>query len=300
MGCPKQYLRPAEERGLTIATFDAAGNVLETASSEALVTVNVLPNRRRELSFRTTRSFAQIGVFINAAAAVISDVNVYSAFADEGGLLQVTSPGPLLVVLTSFAVRRAADAAATVSWATASEYNSAYFVVERTTDPQAGFAAVGQVAAAGTSAGSHTYSLRDAAPTRATSYYRLRQVDLNGTETFSPMVALAGTGAATSGFALYLNPAQAGTVLLGLSTRRPRAPPLSFIPPLARKSGGRPCALARPPRSRPRGCPPASTTPCYATRAARRWAPSGSCLRTDSGSVAGCRALIEVFKRPLA
>ena len=211
------------QRGLIIATFDENDNVLETATSEALLTVNLLPNRRRELSFRTTRNFARIGVYVNTAVAAISDLSVYSAFADEGGLIQVNPPtGPLPVVLTSFAVSRAADAAAHVAWATASERNSAYFVVERTTDPQAGFAAIGRVAAAGTSATGHAYSLRDAtAPTRATSYYRLRQVDLDGTETLSPVVALAGSDDTATGFALYPNPAPAGTV--GLRLRAPVA-----------------------------------------------------------------------------
>ena len=205
-------------RGLIIATFDAAGKVLETATTSSLITVNLLPNNRREISFRTTRDFAQIGVFINAAAAVIANINIYSAFADEDGLLQITPPnGPLPVVLTSFGVSRAADAAATVAWATASEQHSAYFVVERTTSPQAGFVAIGQVAAAGTSPSAHQYSLRDAAaPTRTTSYYRLRQVDTDGTETLSPVVALAATDAAASGFALYPNPNSAGTVALSL------------------------------------------------------------------------------------
>jgi hypothetical protein len=75
---------------------------------------------------------------------------------------------------------------------------------------------VGEVAAAGTSATSHRYGLRDAdAPTRATSYYRLRQVDIDGSETLSPVVALAATGA-SAGFALYPNPAPAGAVTLSL------------------------------------------------------------------------------------
>ncbi|MGI4867044.1 MAG: T9SS type A sorting domain-containing protein [Janthinobacterium lividum] len=209
------------QRGLVIATFDANGKILETATSESLITVNLLPNRRRELSFRTTRDFASIGLLVSTVAAFTSDLNVYSAFADEGGLLQGTTPdAPLPVVLTSFAVTRAAGAtAADVAWATASEQRSASFVVERTTDPQAGFTAIGKVAAAGTSTASHQYSLRDAAaPTRVTSYYRLRQVDIDGTETLSPVVALAATDAAASGFALYPNPTSTGAVSLSLGT----------------------------------------------------------------------------------
>lgn len=202
---------------VVLATYDAAGNVLETASSSNLVNLSILPDSRQEISFRTTRNFAQVGLIINQTLAASADVNVYSAFADDLGLLQVQpAAGPLPVVLTSFGVRRAPGSpAAEVAWATASEQRSAYFVVERATQPQAGFVAVGQVAAAGSSAGARRYTLRDAAaPTRATSYYRLRQVDTDGTETLSPVVALAALDGAGAGFALYPNPAPAGAVTL--------------------------------------------------------------------------------------
>ena len=203
---------------VTLTTYDANGVVLETATSSTLLSLSLLPDNRREVSFRTTRSFAQVGITINRTLAIATDVNVYSAFADDLGLLQLLPPAaPLPVVLTSFTVSRAAGStAADVAWATASEQHSARFVVERATDPQAGFVAVGDVAAAGTSATTHRYSLRDAAaPTRATSYYRLRQLDTDGTETLSPVVALAATEAST-GFALYPNPAPAGSVSLSL------------------------------------------------------------------------------------
>ncbi|HET9502242.1 MAG TPA: T9SS type A sorting domain-containing protein [Hymenobacter sp.] len=202
---------------VVLATYDAAGNVLETASSPNLLNLSVLPDSRQEISFHTTRNFAQVGLIINQTLAASADVNVYSAFADDLGLLQVQpAAGPLPVVLTSFGVRRAPGGpAADVAWATASEQRSAYFVVERATQPQAGFVAVGQVAAAGSSVGPRRYTLRDAAaPTRTTSYYRLRQVDADGTESLSPVVALAPLDGAGAGFALYPNPSPAGAVTL--------------------------------------------------------------------------------------
>ena len=203
---------------VVLTTYDATGTVLETATSSSLLALNLLPDNRREVSFRTTRNFAQVGISINSTLCLTTNVDVYSAFADDLGLLRVLPPAaPLPVVLTSFTVSRAAGAtAADVTWATASEQHSARFVVERATNPQAGFGAVGEVAAAGSSATPRRYSLRDAAaPTRTTSYYRLRQVDTDGTETLSPVVALAATEA-TAGFALYPNPAPAGAVSLSL------------------------------------------------------------------------------------
>jgi hypothetical protein len=202
---------------VVLTTYDASGAVLETATSSNLLALGLLPDNRREVSFRTTRNFTQVGISINSTLGLATDVNVYSAFADDQGLLQVLPPPvPLPVVLTSFGVRRVAGSpAAEVAWATASEQHSARFVVERATSLQAGFVAVGTVAAAGSSATPHRYTLRDAAaPTRTTSYYRLRQVDTDGTETLSPVAALAATEAA-AGFALYPNPAPAGVVTLG-------------------------------------------------------------------------------------
>jgi hypothetical protein len=202
---------------VTLTTYDGSGRALEAANGSSLLAVSLLPGAKQEVSFRTTRSFAQVGITLSSAATLLSNARVYSAFADDLGTLQAISPvGPLPVVLTSFGVRRPAGAAAEVAWATASEQHSAYFVVERATDPQAGFEVVGQVAAAGTSTAAHQYSLRDAtAPTGLVLYYRLRQVDLGGREQLSPVATLAATGLA-EGFAIYPNPAGAGPVSLSL------------------------------------------------------------------------------------
>ncbi|MBJ6143912.1 T9SS type A sorting domain-containing protein [Hymenobacter sp. BT559] len=194
---------------IVLATHDAAGNVLETATSNSLLTANLLPGGKQEVSFRTTRNFAQVSITLKATASLLNNARVYSAFADDRGTLQAISPaGPLPVVLTSFgASRPAGTAAVEIVWATASEQRSAYFVVERATNPQAGFQAVGQVAAAGASAATRQYRLLDAtAPAGTVLYYRLRQVDLGGSEQLSPVATLAASGSA-EGFALYPNPA---------------------------------------------------------------------------------------------
>jgi hypothetical protein len=215
---------------VTVATYDDAGSVLETATGSALLAVGLLPGGKQEVSFRTTRNFTQVGLTLSSAATLLSNARVYSGFADDLGAVQVASPvGPLPVVLTSFGVSRSARAAAAeVVWATASEQHSAYFVVERATDPKAAFQAVGQVAAAGTSATAHGYSLRDAqAPTSETAYYRLRQVDLDGREHLSPVATLAATSLA-EGFALYPNPASDGPVSLRLPASAARGAKLAI------------------------------------------------------------------------
>lgn len=96
---------------------------------------------------------------------------------------------PLPVVLVSF-TGQTQRTGSQLAWVTASELNSAYFAVERSADGQA-FSQIAQVAAAGNSATALTYSYLDALAPAGTSYYRLRQVDQDGTVAYSPVVALS-------------------------------------------------------------------------------------------------------------
>ncbi|MFD1871472.1 FG-GAP-like repeat-containing protein [Hymenobacter bucti] len=108
----------------------------------------------------------------------------------------LTNPAPLPVVLTSFTGQSLATGNV-LRWTTASEANSDYFEVERSFSGQA-FVKIGQLAAAGTTSAAHSYQFADDATAAGTSYYRLRQVDLDGTSTYSPIVTLAASSAAVA------------------------------------------------------------------------------------------------------
>jgi hypothetical protein len=99
---------------------------------------------------------------------------------------------PLPVVLTTFA-GVAQGRTAHLSWQTASEQNAEAFVVETSADGQA-FEPVGRVAAAGTTAQVRSYQFEHQ-PQPGLNYYRLHQIDFDGTGTYSPVVAVR-TGAA--------------------------------------------------------------------------------------------------------
>jgi hypothetical protein len=110
---------------------------------------------------------------------------------------QVTT-WPLPVELTQFTVKaKAAGALWNVAsnWTTASEQNSSHFIVERSAG-LSGFTEIGRVAAAGQSASVLNYSFTDPSPLSGTSYYRLKQVDLDGKFTYSPIrsVTITRTG----------------------------------------------------------------------------------------------------------
>ncbi|QKG52671.1 T9SS type A sorting domain-containing protein [Hymenobacter sp. BRD67] len=121
-----------------------------------------------------------------------SGITSFSPFA-----VSSRANGVLPVVLTSFTAQRTGSAVR-CAWTTASEANSRSFSVERSLDGES-FSTLGSVAAAGTSAQAHSYSLFDGQPVPATAYYRLRQTDRDGTETYSPSVAVAGTTTASPG-----------------------------------------------------------------------------------------------------
>ena len=96
-----------------------------------------------------------------------------------------TAANPLPVKLISFEVKEN-NGAASITWSTASERNSDYFVVERSQNGQK-FTDLKRVDAAGNSTSIKNYAVVDPSPLPGVSYYRLRQVDINGKfENFGP------------------------------------------------------------------------------------------------------------------
>jgi len=71
-----------------------------------------------------------------------------------------------------------------VTWSTAKEENSASFVIERSTNGH-DFSPVSNVKSAGTSEVVNSYSFFDTSPVLGTSYYRIKQVDVDGTFTYT-------------------------------------------------------------------------------------------------------------------
>ncbi len=125
-----------------------------------------------------------------------------------------TTANPLPVELATFMVTAEGPASVRLAWATASEKNSAAFEVERSTDGT-GFARLGTVPAVGTSTSPRSYGFVDAKlPGVAQLYYRLRQVDTDGSSSYSSVQVVTRPGAA-AGLALYPNPATTHTTLTG-------------------------------------------------------------------------------------
>lgn len=118
--------------------------------------------------------------------------NIARQVVPIASLCTTNSNAPLPVALTRFTAEPVA-VGIQVAWETAQELNSDYFVVERSADGQV-FAPVERRPAAGTTTHRHQYTLTDGAPLPGLSYYRLRQVDLDGTAHFSSVVAVKWSG----------------------------------------------------------------------------------------------------------
>lgn len=91
-----------------------------------------------------------------------------------------------LPVELTFFEGKAIDKQILLSWQTATEINSDYFEIERSIGATNKFEAIGRLEAAGSSNSRQDYEFWDENPTaNQTLYYRLKQVDFDGTETYS-------------------------------------------------------------------------------------------------------------------
>ena len=140
---------------------------------------------------------------------------------------------PLPVELTSFTGTVSARSLATLKWTTASERNTNYFSLERSSDGVT-FTEVGHVPAATTSNQVRAYDYTDPQQLRATTYYRLRQVDLDSTTAYSSVVTLAPAAPANRSVDVYPNPSAGRTVQVMLQGFSGEALTLHLVDALGR------------------------------------------------------------------
>jgi hypothetical protein len=97
-----------------------------------------------------------------------------------------------------------------VVWSTAQEKNSSHFDVERSADALS-FDKINTVntkAVGGNSYGPLSYSYMDDSPLPGSSYYRLKQVDLNQSYEYSPVITVSVFKSNNIKFVIYPNPNQ--------------------------------------------------------------------------------------------
>ena len=167
-------------------------------------------------SYQTASITLNGGNFINQSSAITFRIYACQPAAGGGTLkldeIQINGSS-LPVTLLSFTARPDGDRVQ-LAWATTSEYNADKFVVERSSD-LGEYKRIGEVAARGTTNEQQDYRLIDSNPFPGINYYRLKQVDFDGTvHTYKLISAIIRQDEPV--IAVYPNPANPDRIHLRL------------------------------------------------------------------------------------
>lgn len=176
-------------------TLDAYDGVEDYAGLSGVSYFNQYASSTNNRTYSTTTqkaAFTGTGTFSvpttsQSTTSVVGGGNLgYQVLTDvAAGLCVVyTFTNPLPVRLVSFTAKPA-DNNVQLAWSTASELNNAYFEVQHSTDTRQ-FEALGTIQGRGTTNATQQYSFTHKNPDPSTiHYYRLKQVDNDGTYTYS-------------------------------------------------------------------------------------------------------------------
>lgn len=115
-------------------------------------------------------------------------INAGAGAGTSGSGVIANAPGPLPIELIEFTATRNYDRVR-LRWSTASEKNNALFVVERSEDG-IGYTYVTSQKGGGTTSAPKQYGDYDVTPLPGLSYYRLKQIDEDGSYAYSPVVTV--------------------------------------------------------------------------------------------------------------
>lgn len=111
--------------------------------------------------------------------------------------------GVLSSILKDFKADLSKPFEVSLSWGTLQEYNNNEFVIERSTDSK-NWSALSSIESKGNSTTYTNYSYLDKSPVHGVNYYRLKQVDKNGSVEYSNIIKI--TNRTTGKIVVYPNP----------------------------------------------------------------------------------------------
>jgi hypothetical protein len=117
----------------------------------------------------------------------------------------IINPSPLPVMLIYFKHEVNSKNEVILTWSTASEKNNDYFTVERSADNH-GFKEIGRVKGSGTTSQTKVYTLVDKQPLNGTSFYRLKQTDINGSYELFAAIEVKVNRNNQAGLTVFPNP----------------------------------------------------------------------------------------------
>lgn len=160
----------------------------------------------------------------NTAAINFSTVTGSTTAGDGARCANSSINPPLPVTLTEWRGQWADGQGAILSWTTTDERDNDHFQIQRSSDARS-FETIGRVKGAGTITTAQNYQFVDSEAPAEVNYYRLRQVDKDGTFADSKIIALR-RGVETFRLSITPNPASdqlevkvQGTAIMGLRLR---------------------------------------------------------------------------------
>lgn len=216
--------------------FLSDAKITTAVNSQVLLTKgtkanNVFWRTQDAVNFGAHTAFAGI-ILANGAIALGDRTSPEEKALSIGGAISTlsntvsTTPSVALPVELATFTARNGGSSVELQW-TASEKNSAYFVVEMSRTGTS-FLPLGQVAGQGTTSQPHAYTWTNSKlgqPRSLPAYFRLRQVDYDGTTTCSPVRMVSAATARQFILEAYPNPARQQFDVLITPPPRTERPP---------------------------------------------------------------------------
>jgi uncharacterized repeat protein (TIGR01451 family) len=196
------FLRGFDDKP-TLPNVDCPGSSCDAGEILTWTPPDLTPGQARTLSFTTNVfSSTQLGDMIRMRLQA-SGAGVETIYQTVN--TTIANGFTIPVELARFTATTSGNAVS-LTWETASETNNAGFDVERSTDGET-FTAIGFEPGVGTTEEAQSYRFVDReAPFATTLFYRLRQVDTDGTFEYSPVVEVEVTPSAVALLPVAPNP----------------------------------------------------------------------------------------------
>ncbi|MFK8101221.1 MAG: T9SS type A sorting domain-containing protein [Saprospiraceae bacterium] len=147
-------------------------------------------------------SAAAISAEVATNGEVANDMLTLNLNNNGGMPYEFTAGIELPIEMTAFTARTQ-EKYISLDWSTASEINNSHFLVEKSTDAKS-WSLIGKVTGKGTTNAAQQYNYLDRTPVAGANYYRLQQVDFDGTATYTETVSVDWQGAEIE---IFPNPA---------------------------------------------------------------------------------------------
>ncbi len=167
------------------STTDPTGKDIYTHGQEALDYTSWGADSERGVDIPNPLTWA-VSTPGGTGSTCDSNCGAATAYCVHQRILPSPTIEVLPVELTSFTARTNNENV-DLNWETASELNSQSFQIEKSNNGE-DFKMIGEVRSAGTTAETQYYNFTDNNPSKGTNYYRLKQVDFDGTFEYTKII----------------------------------------------------------------------------------------------------------------